>query len=320
MTGQRGFYFVPAIMFLFILAGCVSKMPMEAAVPEQQLELVQTPFFGQKENQCGPASLAMLLGSSGIAVHPDELTDRIYLPERQGSLQVELIAATRNYGRIPYVIAPELSALIAELRAGRPVLVLQNLGLESIPAYHYAVVIGVSSQGKIVLRSGLQRRLEMSMAQFLMSWKRTGSWGIVALKPGELPAQPDHDRFLRAVSDFEARGSARDAENSYLAALACWPGDEDVLFALGNNSLARKEYVQAESFFRKVLAVNPGHLAAANNLAETLVRRKYYRQAAGVIAQAVRQAEFSDSPLKKQILQTEQEITRLLESSAPAAP
>ena len=75
----------------------------------------------------------------------DELVAQIYLPERKGSLQPEIIAAVRRYDRVPYRIEPALPALLAELRAGRPVLILQNLGLRSLPRWHYAVVIGYSA-------------------------------------------------------------------------------------------------------------------------------------------------------------------------------
>jgi hypothetical protein len=42
-------------------------------------------------------------------------------------LQPELLGATRRHGLIPYVLAPDPSALTAELAARRPVLVLQNV-------------------------------------------------------------------------------------------------------------------------------------------------------------------------------------------------
>ena len=60
--------------------------------------------------------------------------------------QVELVAAIRRYGRVPYEIEPSLSSLTAELQAGRPVLVLQNLGIKIAPLWHYAVVVGYSPE------------------------------------------------------------------------------------------------------------------------------------------------------------------------------
>ena len=52
--------------------------------------------------------------------------------------------------------APRLADLLQEVAAGHPVIVLQNLGLEWIPVWHYSVVIGYDlSRGQLVLRSGL---------------------------------------------------------------------------------------------------------------------------------------------------------------------
>ena len=89
------------------------------------VELSGTPFFPQEEYQCGPAALATVLNVAGVAAAPDDLVDQVYLPKQHGSLQIELLAATRRADRIPYRFEPTLVALRAELDAGRPVLVLQ---------------------------------------------------------------------------------------------------------------------------------------------------------------------------------------------------
>ena len=52
---------------------------------------------------------------------------QLSLPERQGSLQVEMIAAAREQGLLVYPLAPELGAILREIDAGNAVLVMQNL-------------------------------------------------------------------------------------------------------------------------------------------------------------------------------------------------
>ena len=252
----------------------------------------------------------MLLGASGVAVHPDDLSSKIYLPGREGSLQLELVAAVRQYGRIPYAIEGDLPAIIAEIKAGRPVLVLQNLGLEFIPVYHYAVVIGVQPDNKIVLRSGTDRRRLMAAGDFLESWKRADSWGLILLKPGELPENPDPARYLRAVSSFEILGNDEPATEAYRAAVSLWPENQMALFALGNTYLRLQNYNQAESVFRRLLKVHPDHVGAANNLAETLAQKGCFSQAFTVINKTVEVAESVNSPFTEAVLQTQQEIIR----------
>ncbi len=297
-----------ALLALLVLPGCATQQRAAHIEHERAVELADTPFHPQAKYQCGPASLAMLLGASGVAADPQVLASYIYLPERRGSLQLELISASRRHGRIPYTIDGEVSAIISELRAGRPVLVLQNLGLNIIPAYHYAVVIGVVPPDKIVLRSGVTRRLLMDVDHFLATWRRTGSWGMILLNPGELPANPDPVRFLDAVNAFEISGNILSAERAYRTAYDTWPKNQAARFALGNNFLLQGRNLEAGSIFRELLAINPDHVAAANNLAEVLVRQGCYLQAHSVIAQAVETAERINSPFSTMILQTQRQI------------
>ena len=121
------------------------------------------PFFPQTEYQCGPAALATLLAHLGADVVADDLVSEVYVAGLKGSLQPELLGATRRHGFVPYVISPEPSAIVSELASGRPVLVLQNLGLERAPVWHYAVVVGVDGD-EVILRSGAQeRRIEQRL-------------------------------------------------------------------------------------------------------------------------------------------------------------
>jgi hypothetical protein len=93
------------------------------------VELTAVPFFPQTAYQCGPAALSTMLAAAGEDVAPDDLVSQVYLPGREGSLQFELMAAARLRGFVPYVLAPQLDSVLHEVRAGNPVLVLQNLSM-----------------------------------------------------------------------------------------------------------------------------------------------------------------------------------------------
>src|SRR5256886_4625327 len=145
-------------------------MPQTAALretlsPELQgkVELKDVPFFPQSEFQCGPAALATVLNESGVKVTPKDLVPEVYLPERKGSLQIEMLAAPRRHGLVSYQLAPRFSDLLTEIAAGNPVIVLQNLGLKE--SWHYAVAIGYDYDwGKLYLRSGETERQVMPFA------------------------------------------------------------------------------------------------------------------------------------------------------------
>ncbi|MES1945014.1 hypothetical protein PC39_12892 [Salinisphaera sp. PC39] len=256
-----------------LLAGCVAG-PQILSPQQDGVELAATPFFPQERYQCGPAALATVLGASGVSVQPETLVPKVYLPERQGSLQVEMIAATRGYERVPYVLPESLDALLAELRAGRPVLVMQNLGWEFYPRWHYAVVIGYRpAADKLILRSGTTERLLMDTEDFLDDWDKAGRWAMVTLVPGDLPAAEARREYLRAVAGLEAAGKVDTAARGYRAAADRWPDEPGPWLGLGNTRHARGDLDGAVAAFRRALKIDPGLVVARNNLAQALAER-----------------------------------------------
>ncbi|TVP53451.1 MAG: hypothetical protein EA349_13665, partial [Halomonadaceae bacterium] len=82
-----------------------SHLPAPDEGTPSAVELRDTSFHPQQAYQCGPAALATLLQSSGVRdADPDTLKNQVYLPDRQGSLQTELLAATRRADRVPYLL------------------------------------------------------------------------------------------------------------------------------------------------------------------------------------------------------------------------
>ncbi|MFU8821989.1 MAG: PA2778 family cysteine peptidase [Gammaproteobacteria bacterium] len=250
-----------------------------AVGPEQRVlraagspvELAQVPFFPQEQYQCGPAALATVLVHSGVDVSPQELVTRVYVPGRKGSLQAEMLAATRSQGRVPYVLPESLAPILMELRAGQPVLLLQNLGLDRWPVWHYAVLIGFEPEKeKFLLRSGTTRREERAAVPFLASWDRGGRWSMVAVQAGEPPASADVLGWLRAVAPFESTGKLDLAAEGYMAAVARWPEEAMAWTALGNVRYLQRDLAAAEAAYLKALELSPGFRTACNNLAETL--------------------------------------------------
>lgn len=273
-----------AVIVVCLLAGCSMHRPAQFdALPDADVELFDTPFFPQLQYQCGPAALAMVLQASGLTIHPSDLTPRLYLPGKKGSLQLELVASIRYNQRIPYIIKPEITAIAAELLAGRPVLVLQNLGLKMLPIYHYAVVVGMQSSGQIVLRSGTTKRLIMNLDDFLISWKKAGNWAVIVLHPEELPTDVDVTRYIETLAGIEATGNAGLAESGYRTLLKHYPDQPTALFGLANTLFISKQFIEAAKIYHGLFSREPTHAAAANNLAETLAGLHCFRQALNLL-------------------------------------
>lgn len=281
------------VLILLSLLGCagtpqVTAIRQHAGALPLRTELSSVPFFPQETHQCGPASLAMAANFAGVTVSADTLTAQTYLPERQGSLQAEMLAATRRQGLLAYPLAPSLSDLLAEVAAGTPVIVLQNLGLAAFPKWHYAVVIGYELEHEeIILRSGLERRQVLSFRTFEHTWARGAYWAMLALPPTRLPATANENRYVAAALALEQTGQLRSAQAAYRTALLRWPGNLTARMGLGNTAYASGDKDLAETAFRQAAADHPREWMPLNNLAHVLADRQRYAEALNAARQSL---------------------------------
>jgi hypothetical protein len=258
---------------------------VEAVPPRSEIGAV--PFFPQDEYQCGPAALAMALGWSGLEIRPAELTDTVYTASLRGSLQPAMIAGARRAGRMAYVISGT-EALVREVAAGHPVIVLQNLGLSWAPLWHYAVVIGYDMPADaIVLHTGLNARERIAMAVFQNTWARASAWGLLVLPPGVLPATAAEEDMVAAAIGLENARRPAAAVLSYRAVLARWPQSLPAMMGLGNSYYALGELENSEAAFRRAAESHPDSGAAFNNLAHVLLALGRREEALCAARQAV---------------------------------
>jgi hypothetical protein len=296
-----------------LIAGCAGKAPLPtlATVPE----LTDVPFFAQTEYQCGPAALATILNSAGVAVTPAELIDAVYVEGLKGSLQPELTAATRRYGLLPLPVAPDAQSLFAEVADGRPALVMQNLGVRKVPVWHYAVVVGFDADaGEVILRSGTEQRRLEPLRRFLKSWELADNWAFIATEPATIPATAQPAVYMRALVGAEPQFSDSTLARAYDGALARWPDDSFVLFLAAIREHTAGKQANATRLYREVLAHEPYHAAARNNLANALLEQGCRTEALQE-ARAALAREPADGEFHAAIVDTVREI----EASPPRA-
>lgn len=302
---------LPVLFIVQVLAlgGCVSIAPEVRQLDDtaSSIELTNTPFHAQERYHCGPAALLTALQASGAGVEMDEVVDLVYLPGREGSLQAEMIAAVRTSGRVPYRIDGTLRAVYDELLSGRPVVVLQNLGVALYPRWHYAVVVGIDPErDEVILRSGTDKRRITGIRTFLHTWRRSDYWSFVVLRPGEFPANVDRGHYREAIAGVEQAGRLTEAAAGWQAALERWPNDTVALFGLANVRYAQQNWAAAAAGYRALLAGNAEVPVARNNLAMALHKMGQSKEALDQIDRAMQATE--DRFLKSEFSKTREAI------------
>lgn len=253
VVSRQGGRAAATLFFCLFLTACATGPQWRAlddSLDRRAVLLEHVPFHSQRDFQCGPAALAMALNAAGVPVTVDDMIPQVYLPAREGSLQPEMLAATRRNGRISYVIDATPGALLAEIQAGKPVVVLQNLSLPWWPMWHYAVVIGYDlDQQELILHTGERAASRVGLRRFDNTWARSDRWAMVALPPGELPAAITPLAAAEAISAFERSAAPGVSITTWLAYTERWPDRALGWFGFGNARYAAGDFPGAARAF-----------------------------------------------------------------------
>jgi len=290
---QVGSRMIADLLFLVLpmfLSSCGflpgGPLPQEPEGPTKAM-VAGVPFFAQEELQCGPAALAMVLNWSGAYVQPAELTPEVYTPGLEGSLQSALIGSARRHGRVAYPLTGS-EALLAEVSAGHPVIVLVNLSFFWYPKWHYAVVIGYDQlHGEVLLHSGDTPRKILSSRIFMNIWQRSEYWGLLVLPPDRLPIRVEEGKWFTALAGLENAGHWQSAASGYRTALKRWPANFVGWMGLGNSEYKLHFLdTSAEAFYQATL-LQPENGMAFNNWAHVLAEQGKFQEALAAVQRAV---------------------------------
>jgi tetratricopeptide (TPR) repeat protein len=276
-------------------AGEVMHLPVSALA-------AGVPIIAQDDFYCGPASLAMALRWSGVETGADQVAPQVFTPARQGSLANDMLAAARRHGRLA-VAASNLDEMFGEVAAGHPVVVLLNLGLEWIPKWHFAVVVGYDLAAEEVdLHDGGDAPATMKLATFERVWTRGGAWALTVLPPSRLPARAPESAVEEAALGLERAKRPAEAAMAYEAILRRWPGSALALVGAGNALHAMGDRRGAEAAFQRAVERRPDIAAGWTNLALVLAARgedeaarHAARRALAAAAAGAREADYRDA-------------------------
>ena len=294
-----------------LLADPPQTAALRAAAPADlppRFERDEVPFYPQTPLHCGPAALATALADVGLPADIAALSEAVFLPAREGSLQIEMLSGARRQGGVATRLPGDLTALLREVAAGHAVVVLLNLGLGFAPRWHYAVVVGYDlPAGELILRSGTERRDFLSLRTFEFTWARGGRWAIAVLPPGGLPVTAQETDAVDGALGYGRVGAPAQAARAWAAVRQRWPANLVAAIGLGNAMHAAGELTGAARAFEDA-ALQHDSAAAWNNLARTrdsLGDRAGAREAA---TRAVARAQTAEPQWLPQALQTQREL------------
>ncbi|WP_223792925.1 PA2778 family cysteine peptidase [Marinobacter sp. F4216] len=273
---RSSFKHIAGALLAMMLSACASTDHWPQSGPDspslpQRVLLEDVPFYPQERFQCGPASLAMTLNSQGLTTNPDVLRELVYIPGREGTLQVELIAAGRAHNFLVYQLDGTLDSLLKELAAGNPVLVMQNLRFGWWPQWHFAVAVGFDSEERtLILNTDTRKHYEAPIRAFINTWGRADNWAVVMLPPDQVPATAEPLKFLDAGYDLESTGQTLAAMTAYQTAEQQWPNQPAAVFGQGNLAYDMGNRKQAVRHFSRMVTRFPDIAEGWNNLGHTL--------------------------------------------------
>lgn len=244
-----------------------SSKTYQPLVSSDRVLMTEVPFVVQADDQCGPAALDMVLSHVDHSPGLKTLTEWVFSPDRQGSLQPFMVGGVRRSQAVAYEIRG-FPALLQELAAGHAVVVLQNQGLSWFPFWHYAVIIGYDlTESRIFLHTGAHQQQSMDWSRFASTWQRGNNWGLVALPHGVLPASLGVDPVFLAIAATESTARLEQLETSYLALLNRWPSHLQARLGLANLYYQTQRLDSAQHELIRAAVIHPKSDAVRNNLA-----------------------------------------------------
>ena len=278
---------------LILASGCAPKnpLPMDNNYTSYHINV---PFVNPRSDLCGATSIEMVSSywQATTAYVPrltsKELDERTLIPDKGGTLQIELAATARADGLLVYPLEPTFDALFTELKQHHPVIVLVNRSFSWHPLWHYVPITGYDAKEQTILMHFYDKPNEaVPIGTFAALWKRSNNWGVVLLPPDQLPASASPQKFLQSAYDLEKTGMIDDAITAYKSALVRWPKDIHILFALGNTYYNVHRLNDAEQTYKKILSIDPTDPLTLNNLADLLCHTNRSEEALKALNQAV---------------------------------
>ena len=267
--------FLPSALCLllsaFLLTSCVYWTPISRAPSPAATVIPNVPMQKWDIMTCGAGALSAVLQHHGDPTTMDQWQEA--LPKtRGGVMSIDLVLAARQKGFESRLETGDRSLVEAELREGRPVIlmlkVIQAPG-KGYDFFHYVVIDGYDTTRNLFrVQFGDGKARWATIDRLEPAWKQT-KHATILVRPGD-PNAP----ALRTAVQLEEEGKYALAAHSYREILAKNPRSTIAWTNLGNAELHLGRRVAAEEAYRKAIEVDPDAADALNNLAWMLYEDK----------------------------------------------
>lgn len=289
-------------MLAQLLVSCATRTPATDSLVDTRGELPKksaiegVPFRDQEKNHCGPATLWMALAAKGKSASLEEVTAQTFTEDLEGTLKSDMIGAARRQVMLTVPVRT-MEAMLTEVSGKNPVMIFQNLGLEKIPKWHFALLHGYDLTGPdVILHSGKERDLRMDMRLFERSWILGDKWAYVLLHPGEISPTASEKDHLEAAAALENLRYTSAAFASYEAILKKWPESLGAMIGLGNIYYAHRNLKKSETILERATELHPDSPLAWHNRA---IVEKDLSQTGEARASAKKAMELADPVLRE---------------------
>jgi TolA-binding protein len=268
--GTRPVLFAAACAAL-LLNSCVYWTPRSQAPTTSAAVVENVPMQKWDIKSCGAGALSAVLQHYGDPVTMQAWDAK--LPKtRGGVMSIDLVLAARERGFDANLVTGDAGLVDAEVRAGRPVIlmlqVIQAPGKE-YDFFHYIVIDGHDAEKNLYrVQFGDGKSRWARMERIEPAWKPT-KYATVVIRPPDPNA-----KALRAAVQLEDAGKYALAAQGYREILARDPKHLLAWTNLGNAEMRLGRPQAAEEAFRKALEIQPDAADTLNNLAWLLYEQK----------------------------------------------
>lgn len=266
------------------LTSCVYWTPRSEAPTTSAIVVSDVPLQKWDILSCGAGALSSVLQHHGDATTMDTWQEQ--LPKtRGGVMSIDLVLAAREKGFDSQIVTGDRDLIAAELREGRPVIlmlqVVQAPG-KGYDFFHYVVVDGYDPlRGTYRTQFGDGKPRWARIERLDDAWKKT-KYATIVIRPADPNAEA-----LRAAVRLEEQGQSALASAAYRDILTRDPGSVLAWTNLGNSEMRIGQTATAEEAFRKAIALQPDAADTLNNLAWLLFEQKRFEEAEPLARRAV---------------------------------